>query len=341
MSTKPSVSAIIPVFNGERTIARAIDSALAQRFDGEVEIIVVNDGSTDATAEILRGYRDRIIVVTQTGRGVAAARNAGVARSKGELVAFLDADDEWLPSKLARLTEELDSDPSCGLAYSDVIVVDEGKGPRSESYILGDFRRAPEMRDLLRAWWHIFPSAVVMRRSLFEAAGSFPQEFGDFAYGGEDALLWIRARAIASFRFISEPLAKYYVPPPSGQIAKRIPHSSDSTGNRKYRAQSLVRGDDMMVKLLRRDYGRRAKALIDYYRKTEARILLTFAMLAMHEGNQRFARECYLASLKRWPWQALLPARLAWTFLPRPVARSVAARMPGRVARALCGPPMM
>src|ERR1700736_4120167 len=99
-SVKPKVSVIIPVRNGADTIARAIDSALAQDYEGSFEVVVANDGSTDRTAEILSGYGDRIKVATLEPSGVSAARNAAVNVARGEYIAFLDADDDWLPGKL-------------------------------------------------------------------------------------------------------------------------------------------------------------------------------------------------------------------------------------------------
>src|SRR6266849_4364482 len=101
------VSAILPVFNGESTIAAAIDSALNQNFDA-TEVIVVNDGSTDGTALVLRSYGSKIRVIEQSNRGVSAARNAGAAIARGEYLAFLDDDDEWLPGKLAKVVLALD-----------------------------------------------------------------------------------------------------------------------------------------------------------------------------------------------------------------------------------------
>ena len=101
-AARKTVSVIIPVFNGERTIAAAIDSALAQEFGGEIEVMVVNDGSTDATATVLEAYRGRVTVLDRVNGGPAAARNAGVRASHGEYLAFLDADDIWLPGKLRK-----------------------------------------------------------------------------------------------------------------------------------------------------------------------------------------------------------------------------------------------
>src|SRR5208282_2490255 len=128
------VSVIIPVFNGERTIAAAIDSALAQEFEGAAEVIVVNDGSTDGSEEIVRGYGDRITVVTQENRGPAAARNAGVRASHGEYVAFLDADDIWIPGKLRKTLAALDSDRGAAMVYSNALMIDNSGKPLGTTY---------------------------------------------------------------------------------------------------------------------------------------------------------------------------------------------------------------
>jgi len=97
----PSVSVIIPVRNGARTLACAIDRVLAQTYTDGVEIIVVKNGSTDATTSVLAGYAGRITVLNLPHRGIAATRNSAVGASHGEPLAFLDADDTWLPEKLA------------------------------------------------------------------------------------------------------------------------------------------------------------------------------------------------------------------------------------------------
>jgi len=95
------VSVILPVFNGASTVGRALASVFAQTFT-DYEIVAVNDGSTDDTASVLSGYGDRIRVVTQSNRGLSAARNAGIHASQSDYVAFIDDDDEWMPEKLAR-----------------------------------------------------------------------------------------------------------------------------------------------------------------------------------------------------------------------------------------------
>jgi glycosyltransferase involved in cell wall biosynthesis len=100
----PLFSVVIPTYNRATSVRRAIDSVLRQTFD-DYELIVVDDGSTDTTSDVVRGYGERIVYVSQPNRGVSAARNAGILRSAGEWIAFLDSDDEWLPGYLSKQAE--------------------------------------------------------------------------------------------------------------------------------------------------------------------------------------------------------------------------------------------
>ena len=104
------ISVVIPAYNAGRYIGRAIDSVLAQTRPAE-EIIVVDDGSTDHTAEIAGAYGDRIRFIRQENAGASVARNTGIAAATGNWIAFLDADDEWLPEKLRLQTEHLERNP--------------------------------------------------------------------------------------------------------------------------------------------------------------------------------------------------------------------------------------
>src|SRR5262245_39247658 len=105
-SLQPLVSVVIPAFNAGQTLARAVRSALTQDW-ARKEIIVVNDGSTDDTHRVAESFGDSLRCLAQPNGGIAAARNRGIEESRGEFIAFLDADDEWLPSRLsACLTPE-------------------------------------------------------------------------------------------------------------------------------------------------------------------------------------------------------------------------------------------
>jgi glycosyltransferase involved in cell wall biosynthesis len=118
------ISVVISVYNGEEFLADAISSVLAQT-GVELELIVVDDGSTDGTPAVARSFTDpRVTVLRQDNRGVAGARNAGIARAHGEFIAFLDADDVWLPDKLRRQMELFAGDPELGLAFTGYAITD-------------------------------------------------------------------------------------------------------------------------------------------------------------------------------------------------------------------------
>ena len=118
----PLVSIIIPTFNREDTILKSVESALGQTYR-ELEVIVVDDGSTDRTVERLGVFGDRIRIVRQENAGPSAARNAGVAVARGEIVSFLDSDDEWLPEKISRqvaLMDRAGDDMTCCVCNATV-----------------------------------------------------------------------------------------------------------------------------------------------------------------------------------------------------------------------------
>jgi glycosyltransferase involved in cell wall biosynthesis len=151
------VSVIIPTHNGARFLGLAIDSALSQTH-APAEVIVIDDGSTDGTSELLSGYGDRIKAVRQRNRGVSAARNAGVALASGALLAFLDADDVWLPKKLERQVARFQVEPDLGLVHCGVDEIDE----------VG--RRLRRVQDGLEGW--VADDMLMFRRSVILGGGS-------------------------------------------------------------------------------------------------------------------------------------------------------------------------
>src|SRR5579862_3053497 len=118
------ISVVIPVYNSESTIVRAVESIAAEATAG-AEIVVIDDGSTDATPDVLESYKPMLCVVRQANAGPAAARNEGVRRSKGEFVAFLDSDDYWLPGRLETTVNALENNPKAVLSFCDYIAVDD------------------------------------------------------------------------------------------------------------------------------------------------------------------------------------------------------------------------
>ena len=120
-AASPRVSVIMPAFNAGRTIDAALQSVFAQTFR-DLEVVVVDDGSTDDTAERASGWGDRVVLLHQANAGPAAARNRAIRHARGELLAFLDADDLWLPTKLARQVAYFDRFPQTGLLHTDAHV---------------------------------------------------------------------------------------------------------------------------------------------------------------------------------------------------------------------------
>ena len=124
-STKPLVSVIIPTFNRGWILKEAIDSVLDQEFD-DYELIIVDDGSADDTQEILDSYGEDIIVLRQSNKGVSAARNRGITEATGQLIAFLDSDDLWLPEKLSRQVDFFNTNPTVMVNQTEEIWIRNG-----------------------------------------------------------------------------------------------------------------------------------------------------------------------------------------------------------------------
>ena len=172
--SEPTVGVIIPAYNCDRYIVQAVESVLAQQ-DCQYEIIVIDDGSTDLTEQVLEPYKDRIRYIKQENQGVAAARNHGIARARASLIAFLDADDYFLPGKLASQAEILLKRSDLGIVHSGWQRVD------SEGNKLLDVRpweQIPELdlENWLR-WKPVLPSAMMFRREWLQYVGGFDARF--------------------------------------------------------------------------------------------------------------------------------------------------------------------
>jgi glycosyltransferase involved in cell wall biosynthesis len=134
----PGVSVVIPAYNAGETIGRALDSVAAQTYPRVTETIVVDDGSTDNTREIVEGHRTQVRYLRQDNAGHAAARNVAVAYAHGEYIACLDADDEWLPNKIQRQLETLAAHPGVDLLTCQSIPVEVGtRGQEKRAPVVG------------------------------------------------------------------------------------------------------------------------------------------------------------------------------------------------------------
>jgi glycosyltransferase involved in cell wall biosynthesis len=306
------VSVVIPVFNGSATIRQAIESVLAQGYHN-LELIVVDDGSTDGTREIIESYGDRMQQLRQSNAGPAAARNTGVRSASGEYLAFLDADDCWLPGMLERTMVMLDSDPDCVMAYGNLSMVDSEGASLGTCLIGEEHAHAPSMEELLTRMWPIMPSAALIRRSAFDGCGGFVEQFR--GAGFEDAFLWLRLRERGHFRYVPQILAAWrfsWFPNPL-----KVPPSR--------------RDPEIFAALVRQRYHVDPSPLVAARIRATRSILGYAGLRALQRGDRRAARRAFAGALILDPLRAKNIFRLVRTFLPVRLARSLSGRT-GRAA---------
>ena len=204
----PLVSVILAVHNREGSVARAIASVLAQTYR-HLELIVVDDGSSDGTRAVVEGFGARVTLIAQAHTGVYAARNHGLRHARGELVAFIDSDDAWLQDKLAAQVS-LMRRPEVGLVFGDALHVTAPKegAPRTG---LTSFRVAPPRRGRAAdhfAWCNFVPTCTVLvRRSCLEEMGGFAEENEVSA----DYLAWFRIALRHELDYVDRPVIEYTV----------------------------------------------------------------------------------------------------------------------------------
>ncbi|MBE9127581.1 MULTISPECIES: glycosyltransferase family 2 protein [unclassified Coleofasciculus] len=211
VSQSPLISVIIPAYNAEAFIERTLKSVLSQTYKN-LEVLVVDDGSQDRTAEIVQsigGQDKRVILLQQLNSGVAAARNLGIEKSQGEFIAPIDADDIWYPQNIEKQVQcFLDSDPSVGLVYSWSVDIDEDDAP------MGEFRASSIEGDVYKTLiCHNFlgnSSASIIRRACLEKIGGYSCQLKEQdAQGCEDWELYLRIAEYYQFRVVSEFLIGY------------------------------------------------------------------------------------------------------------------------------------
>jgi len=212
MQPRPLVTVIIPAYNAAATIARALDSALAQTY-GPIEVIVVDDCSQDATGEIVSAYRDKRIrlLCLPRNQGGSGAMNAGIAVARGEYIAFLDADDEWLPTKLAKQVPVLRDNPRATMVNCAC------RGGDQSGYVAHDWVTPPPglgkgdlWRGLLAATYIAKP-CVVARASALREVGPFDASLRV----GEDQDMWIRLAMAGEVEFVPDVLTVMHDTPGS------------------------------------------------------------------------------------------------------------------------------
>ncbi len=291
----PKVSAIICVYN-QPLVKEAIASVLAQTYP-DYELIVIDDGSTDDTGKILSDYRDRARIVSQKNQGIARARNRGLSLANGDLIAFLDADDLWLPQYLARQVEFLDTHPQYPLSFTDGWFIRQEQVPlRLESlkpYF--SYYPAPSAGKSVENFFQtpIITSLLMLRRFFFNQAGFFTDDLKIH----EDADLLLRGLEQGfEFGFLDQPLG----------IKRQL-----SSGLSQDELESYLDARE-----IHKMSWQRSKRLKPYLRKGLPELDRTLARIYFEKGEFRAGRFFLWEALKFKPWS--VRTLLVWliSFLP-------------------------
>jgi glycosyltransferase involved in cell wall biosynthesis len=266
-----SIAAVIPSYNSANLIRRALDSVQNQIRPVD-EIIVIDDGSTDNTEEVVSAYTG-VRYIRQKNSGVSAARNAGIDAAQSDWVAFLDADDEWLPEKIDRLSTAATAD--CGVVYSDYWIDFDGR--RSLRRCISSERLWPSIR-----YRNPFPPSVAMiRRNLLLNLGGF--RLLSKTASAEDWELAVRLACITRFVHLPEALTVYYI------------HGTNSSGDeRQFLSDILSVVDSTLLCGL--------KGLSRWLCRSRLRCTAyTFAAIAARD-NGRPGLSYLWRALRAWPW---------------------------------------
>ncbi len=299
---RPTVSVVIPAYNAEACLGATIESVLAQTHPAD-EIVVIDDGSRDQTAEIARRFGDRIRYIPQANGGIAAARNAGVREATCDWIAFLDHDDLMLPQKLEKQVAALEKNPDLQVVYSGFKnLYEDGSSDLMPAF------PASELWPALRYRTPILPSTSIIRREALLAVGGFQN-----LYCVDDWNLWyrlIRRYSKHAFQEVPEILTVY-----------RRWANSESNNFMPLTKAVLT----MLDTLLLSDLTGFRRAI--WKRRVEARVYFSMSLSLRELGNERFW-EYALGSFFRWPLPSkVVPhqryrvlAHMLWTRLRNPRA---------------------
>lgn len=209
--SNPSVSVVLPTYNRENVLGRAIESVLEQSYH-DLELLVVDDGSTDNTATVVEDFDDSRVELLEhdKNKGAAAARNTGIREATGEFIAFQDSDDEWHSEKLQKQMDIFtDAPPSVGVVYTGFWDFDNG----TKTYRPGRGIESKEgdVHNSLLEQNFVTTQAAVVRSQCFAKVGGFDERLPRF----QDWELWIRVSREYTFKLIDEPLVMAYDRPDS------------------------------------------------------------------------------------------------------------------------------
>ncbi|MFC1888277.1 glycosyltransferase family 2 protein [Thermodesulfobacteriota bacterium] len=293
------VSVVVPVFNGERYLAETLESVLGQSFQ-EFEVIVVDDGSTDRSARVLSEYKNRIKIIYQKNGGVCRARNSGVVKAKGELIAFIDQDDIWYKHKLERQVDVFLSNPETAFAYSNIDIIDSS-GRIIEERGLESWN-LDWIRPFIKGHLHPFPSTVMIKRELLLSQGGFSTDFMGNAH--EDVELWARLCQVTDFYYIDRALVQYrsdimryiYTNTETDTVKKKNISRIFVEEDREYKSKNTIILHDKLEALYGKDVTMRTHLDRIFVKEAERQSVIGTSLA--WDGNFKDARKRFLAAWK-------------------------------------------
>lgn len=294
----PLVSIIIPAFNAAKFIELTLESVLHQTYQN-IEVIVVDDGSQDATPEIVRQFtvRDqRVRLIQQTNAGVAAARNSAIYAAKGDFIAPIDADDIWYPDKIERQMQcMLSSDSQVGLVYTWASHIDE-ENAFTGGFNAGD-RQGLVLTDLLYRDFIGNGSGLLFRRSCLEKIGGYNQSLRERgAQGCEDWDIALQIAEHYEFRVVPEILVGY----------------RQTFGSMSRQNNTMEKSYNLTLEYFRSRHPEISETI---FRWSKAEFYYYLAQGARQEGNQWRALRCLLTSVRLDPETILKRSRFYRIFV--------------------------
>jgi glycosyltransferase involved in cell wall biosynthesis len=296
----PRVSVLIPSYNHAPYLPAALQSVFDQTYR-DYEIVVVDDGSTDGSVEILQGYGDRIRLFMQANRGTYPTLNRCIAESQGAYLAILNSDDLWAPTKLEKQVALLEAHPEVGLVHTGGYFID-AQGNILPGNPLGfEWPRTPtgNIIEALVRCNKIIASSVLVRRECFERLGGFREDL----FGSGDWEMWFRIALEWDIGYIDEPLTMYRVHGANASFQHRRVYEDDV----KVRTETIHANES---RLWQRATDARAMRLALAH--SYACLGTEYALL----GDRARARRAYLRSLRLYPLRFKSILRLMLTFLP-------------------------
>ena len=274
------ISVIIPTYNSDKYISEAIHSVLRQTCT-DYEIIVIDDGSTDRTREIIENNFPQVRYFYIPNQGVSRARNYGIRRAKGEFIAFLDSDDLWLPEKLEKQLKVFNADHELMMVFTEHLIFDthgfrDRKFSKKNRIMKGDVVKNIFLSS------HVTTSTVMVRRRVFREIGYFEESM----MAAEDDNLWIRIALKFRIHLLDEVLVHYRV----------VENSLSRTECNLY--DGLLKNIDMIEKKYPELRKRLGRATI---RKKMSSIYAYYGYYLFNIGNYTMSRRYYFRSIALYP----------------------------------------